>query len=41
MYAVNTEWPATNDLVCIMTMEDWFEVMNRNWHHYERMESNG
>jgi|TARA_R100000149_G_C5750042_1_gene59924 hypothetical protein len=41
MYAVNTEWPATNDFVCIMTMEDWFEVMNRNWHHYERMESNG
>jgi hypothetical protein len=37
MYAVNTEWPAKNDLVCIMTMEDWFEVMNRNWRHYERM----
>jgi len=27
--------------VCIMTMEDWFEVMNRNWRHYERMDSYG
>lgn len=37
MYAVNPEWSAESDLTCIMTMENWFEVMSRNWQHYERI----
>ena len=37
MHAVNTAWPAEPSLVCVMSLESWFEVMARNWNEYERM----
>ena len=41
LYAVNTEWPADNRFNCVLGMEEWFEVMARNWPKYERMVSSG
>jgi hypothetical protein len=37
LYAVNYGWPKDNDKVCILSMDDWLAVLQKNWSAYERL----
>ena len=34
MYAINPEWEVDPYLNCVISMDQWFEVMKRNWDLY-------
>jgi len=37
LYAVNYGWPKDNDKVCILSMDDWLAVLQKNWRDYESL----
>ena len=37
LYAINTAWEIEHNLNCVITMDQWFEVMNRNWSRYKEI----
>jgi len=34
-YAINTEWDIDNQKMAIMSMDDWLEILLKNWSNYE------
>jgi hypothetical protein len=34
LYAINPEWARDNDQTAVITMDQWFTVMQENWAHY-------
>jgi hypothetical protein len=34
MYAINTEWEVDPYLNCVISLDQWFEVLRRNWDVY-------
>ena len=41
LFAINLDWPREKDKICIMSMEDWLEVLKRNWSDYEATAAKG
>jgi len=40
-YALNTDWDKTNTITTVMILEDWLEVLKKNWKEYEKMNFEG
>jgi hypothetical protein len=36
MHAINPEWEVDPYLNCVISLDQWFEVLKRNWEHYLR-----
>jgi len=36
LYAMNLDWPAEDDKICVMAIDDWLDVLKKNWRRYEK-----
>ena len=36
-YAINPEWEVDNQKMAIMSMDDWLDILLKNWSTYEQM----
>tara|TARA_A100001201_G_scaffold4552_2_gene9042 strand:+ start:388 stop:816 length:429 start_codon:yes stop_codon:yes gene_type:complete len=39
LHAINTDWPANNDAVAIIPINDWLQILKNNWHKYAKIYS--
>ena len=35
LYAMNLDWPQEDDKICVMSIEDWLDVLKKNWRNYD------
>ena len=35
LYAINPDWETDNDSIAVLSLEQWFDVLKKNWHSYE------
>lgn len=34
LYAINTDWDSDNDSIAVLSLEQWLEILKKNWHSY-------
>ena len=40
LHAINPEWEKDNQKIAVLPLNDWLEVLKKNWNYYEMRENN-
>ena len=35
LYAINPDWDKDDDSIAVLSLEQWLDVLKKNWHSYE------